>query len=74
MLTPKWLLKLKERQILKAYLKRADKQEIDDRVNYYNQLEHVVEDIRKRKYTIGMMSVYSISVIYTLEQISIAKV
>lgn len=43
LLTPKWLLRRRERKLLSAYINRADKDVIDNRVNYYNQLDRVIE-------------------------------
>lgn len=42
LLTPAWVLRQKERRILAAYERRADKAAIDARVNYYNRLSEVV--------------------------------
>ena len=41
--TPKWLLKYKEKRLIAAYRKRKDKKEIEQRVNYYNQLEDITK-------------------------------
>lgn len=42
LLTPTCVLRARERRLLASYHKRADKEKINDRVNYYNQLEQVV--------------------------------
>lgn len=42
-LTPRWLLVLREKRIMAEYARRADKSDIDARVDYYNRLAGVCE-------------------------------
>ena len=42
-LTPRWLLALREKRIMAEYARRADKSDIDARVDYYNRLAGVCE-------------------------------